>query len=107
MRRVSFKVAKAIKDAGYTQLFIDCAYYEDNKLYHVEDPYNNCRKIIAYAPTYLDVWLWLWNKGICIEIKDNHYYTLAKINNQRFHGDTPEESIIDAIEYLVDNNLIK
>lgn len=117
MKRVSFKVAKTLKESGYPQIFIDYAYYEDNKLHGTEDPYNNCHTIIAYAPTYLEVWLWLWQEK-CIKIDVTTYFdsvkgykSLATIlcykNTYSIERDTPEEAIIAAIEYLVDNDLIK
>ena len=112
LKRVSFKVAKAIKDNGYPQIFVDCAYYEDNNLHHTEDPYNNCRTIIAYAPTYLEVWLWLWKeKNIKFSVEPNDdlsecYTTDIGYLISEF-GDDPEEAIVSAIEYLVDNDLIK
>ena len=88
MKQVSYKVAKAIERAGWQWNEYD-------------------EGVMCTRPTYLDVWIWLWEKEICIEIKNNHYYTLAKVNNERFHADTPEEAIIAAIEYLVDNKLLK
>lgn len=113
MKRVSFEVAKAIKEAGYPQdkeSITNIGWYNLSGVYTNELPkfWEGDNRFVAVAPTYLDVWLWLWReKKICIEIKDNHYYTLAKVMNQRFHADSPEEAIISAIEYLVKNNLIK
>lgn len=121
-KRVSFKVAQAIEEAGYpqwdtesadnSQLAYDCVgelweirYFDQNP----QDYYS--------APTYLDVWLWLcrensakitlevW-RGITISgwgssIEGESFY-------KEFHGFAdPEEAIIAAIEYLVDNGLIK
>lgn len=68
---------------------------------------------------YLDVWLWLWReKKIHIENDDNQYkiydatewedsfgYHLIELSDNLFK-DT-EEAIISAIEYLVENDLIK
>lgn len=115
MKRVSLKVAKSLKEAGYPQIFIDYAYYEDNKLHHTEDPYNNCRKIIAYAPTYLDAWLWLWRekkiylntntqrKGIvCVYWDDT---IIHEVKDMKLTD--PEEAIASAIENMVDNDLVK
>lgn len=112
LKRVTFKVANAIKEAGYPQDYNNAIYSEDGHI-HVNITYEyrlyvKEHKLGYDAPSVLEVWLWLWqNKGICIEIKDNCYYVLAKVKNQRFHGDNPEDAIIAAIEYLVDNNLIK
>lgn len=107
MKRVSFNVAKAIKEAGFSQEGNAHSTYYDEQHKETFVPFECNRSRDYLAPTYMEVWLWLWNKGICIEIKDNHYYTLAKVNNQRFHGDDPEEVIIIAIEYLADNNFIE
>ena len=135
MKRVSFNVAKAIKILGFhdaTNHFYSDGYDDEDNPKHefvlcgasiptfVQD-WNDVNKHPEYdkthidywrnvwsAPTYLEVWLWLWReKGICIEIKDNLYHITAKVQNQRFHGEDPEEAIIAAIDYLVDNDLIK
>lgn len=111
MKRVSFKVAKAIKEAGYPQ---ERKYGNNNytrqgvggsPLY--EDGY--------VAPTYIDVWLWLWRKKkifltqcyksvgkIEIDILDDIVY----LGTLYTYSD-PEEAIEKAIEYLIENNLIK
>ena len=113
-KRVSFKVAKAIKEAGYpqwsvegadnTKLAYDCVgemweirYFDQNP----QDYYT--------APTYLDVWLWLWReKKITIDIVGGIEFRIHITDNFIGGcGDNPEEAIIKAIEYLVDNNLIK
>lgn len=112
MKRVSFKVAKALKEVGYPQRFIDCAYYEDNKLHHIEDPYKNCRTIIAYAPTYIEAWLWLWReKKIYITFCEHGGGAICSMSNGKsifnFSNEDPEESIIEAIRYLIDNDLLK
>lgn len=115
MKRVSFKVAKSIKEAGYPQIFNSKIYswYDNSEalfqpLSEVPLREYHEKKGICIAPTYLEVWLWLWcEKDICIEVKDNCYHTVAKVMNKRFYGDNPEEAIITAIEYLVDNDLIK
>lgn len=101
MKRVSFKVAKALKEAGYPQ---------DRTNSH----YTNCGELVYYgiagetgfdAPTYLEVWLWLWReKNISIDWKDGYIY----VNGEEIGCfNEPEEAIIAAIEYLVDNDLIK
>lgn len=116
MQQVSFKLAKTLKDVGYPQDIEFWKYLEDNTCWYDQDgmlekkgnmpEYIDVSKLI-FAPKIMEVWLWLWEKGICIEIKNNHYYTLAKVENQRFHGNTPEEAISAAIEYLCENNLLK
>lgn len=98
MKEVSFKVAKAIKEAGYPQVGyywyspqgVEC--YSESDLDEVG---------YVSAPTYIDVWLWLWReKGIPIQID----YAFCGIDCQI---NDPEEAIISAIEYLADNDLIK
>lgn len=82
MKRVSFKVAKAIKEAGYPQGdknsgLIDVYALEDHNDNFV--PYTRIGKLttnyhcqtfsmlrdipFVVAPTYLEVWLWLWRRG--------------------------------------------
>lgn len=100
-KRVSFNVAKAIKEAGYPQ--DEC---EELKMRGLPEHID--------IPTYFDVWLWLWRKkkiyiDICSEYgkidvsiwyEDNEYYYECDFTD-------PEEAIIEAIDYLVTNNLIK
>lgn len=150
MKRVSFKVAKAIKDAGYPQIDKDRGYvvsnnikwwkyddssYSDSATVNgvkiaenniigllVEDiPWQDrgygCKyytyETIA-APTYLEVWLWLWReKKYCIGVLFDDGNCAVEIwQNKSFMRDfeekfDPEEAIIATIEYLVENNLIK
>lgn len=106
-KRVSFKVAKAIKEAGYPQ---ECGLWwsQDGREFSYTEDYSK-----HYArPTYLDVWLWLWiEKGIKLSVEPNEdeaeCYTkdLGKLISK--FGNNPEEAIVEAIEYLVDNNLLK
>lgn len=100
-KRVSFKVAEAIKEAGYPQ---------DNEEMHYSY-FNDNEEIICRCPHYLDVWLWLWReKDIRINTRD--YFSGLAVSESSSSYDSvsytdPEEAIIAAIEYLVDNNLIK
>lgn len=72
------------------------------------------------APTYLEVWLWLWReKGIRFDIEDLWDAELSypergcASNTNQLGGictpevSDPEKAIISAIEYLVENNLLK
>ena len=126
-KRVSIEVAKAIKKAGYPQgntikcylTFDHNQFYKEGQIVENDDDgWSTLTKCLADIPTYLDVWRWLWRKkGIYIDI--THYYSSnevtiwdKKINKiksiERMGKDSdPEEFIIAAIEYLVDNNLIK
>lgn len=124
MRRVSFEVAKAIKEAGYPQGITQGQYakasYYDNELesYINEGEYIENFFILGIdAPTYLEVWLWLWReKGIKIDTTTRFdsikgWLVIALISTGRWthhvECSDPEEAIISAIEYLVSNNLIK
>lgn len=111
MKRISFKAAKALKEVGYPQnyAFNVSVYDKEGKEVAIGDtdiPLN-CDAILA--PTYLEVWLWLWReKHIAVEAD----YSFA--NDDWFDGgicgskfNDPEEAIVAAIEYMVDNNLIK
>lgn len=113
MKRVSFKVAKAIKDAGYPQgplPFYDISgdLWEDG----ISDNFH----FPCFAPTYVEVWMWLWKeKGVCIDIDasirggagasimlDDSSGVYKYIESK-----DPEEAIKEAIEYIAENNLIK
>lgn len=107
MKRVSFEVAKALKKAGFPQD------YENAK-----DTYTNLNGGIWVKPTYLDVWTWLWReKKIFIETSIHFdpvkgYYITAFIYSDDLSRymeakKDPEEAIIAAIEYLVQNKLLK
>lgn len=58
MKRVSLKVAKALKEAGYPQTDLSCWYDAFGTVFTVR-PRNESYYV---APTYLEVWLWLWRK---------------------------------------------
>lgn len=119
MKRVSFKVAKAIKEAGYPQGIENTAYYNEDGVLVKPFVFNGGNEI-ADAPTYIDVWLWLWENGISIRIEkddytfDDEYCTAwgkdAEILYQKYYDksvENPEKAISEAINYLVDNDLIK
>lgn len=141
MKKVSYKIAKAIKDAGYPQPDKNSGLTE---VYALEDhddnfvPYTRIGKLttnyhcqtfrmlrdipFVVAPTYLDVWLWLWQEKkikICVEHKvsvdgndrNTDVYILAPFyalpHSMIKLYNNPEDALIDAIEYLVENGLIK
>lgn len=135
MKRVSFEVAKAIKEAGYPQ---DKSEYNNGyaiskvtyKVYSSRDDtwYSNSAdtgRMLTFdddyyypedcgeycvAPYYMDVWLWLWReKRIEIEILNDGVGLTSQIRIQgrpQFFNNDPEEVIIAAIDYLVNNDLI-
>lgn len=107
-KRVSFKVAKAIKNAGYPQS-IYCPQYKENG--ELENGFTDLGEGYIYAPTYLDVWLWLWGeKKVAVPItcnKEERWSSYGLFSSIYEDYPCPEEAIIAAIEYLVDNNLLK
>lgn len=135
MERVSFKIAKAIKEAGYPQDMEQVSYgYSINSFGYFDDPYDydalynyhrthpgetinfdlmcrfeeGCEYCVA--PTYIEVWLWLWReKKIYFGIESESYpHTGTCLNDyEDIPYLDPEEAIIAAIEYIVENNLIK
>ena len=124
MKRVSFNVAKAIKQAGYPQEKKDgTALYPvkgefKGKLcgYNSDAPERD--KLSIVAPTYFEVWDWLWREKKCyiqpeLCFKSNNessFVCIDKINHialVKSSSQDPEEAIIAAIEYLAENNLLK
>lgn len=115
MKRISFKVAKAIKEAGYPQHSLNevasLAYDDDGEIWEMgyfdQNPYLEYYSIY----TYLDIWLWLWReKEIYIKIEKTYCVIWFDYKNElKFFAvkKSPEEAIIAAIEHLVDNDLIK
>lgn len=137
LKIVSFKVAKAIKEAGY-DVICDYGYCVTDGipcLVKTEEEWerhaiNNsdmqdflactCQQVEGKddctAPTYLEVWLWLCREKkikISAEIwhdKPNNWGSIIEGDTfyKELHGyNDPEEVIIAAIEYLIDNDLIK
>lgn len=119
-KRVSLEVAKAIKEAGYPQEQI----YDYEAIVITDFDYVGkylglMEEVCYLCPTYLEVWLWLWReKKICLEIEKLYahesYIQRGCVCGTEQCGEfytpevaDPEEAIINAIKYLVDNNLIK
>lgn len=121
-RFVTFKVAKALKEAGYWNpgTIIKCSYnnscYIDDGRFYKDGcvcPWDR----LYPAPTYIETWLWLWREKkneIDIQVLSRRggggrvrvfpdYFKLSKV----FELNDPEEAIAKAIDYLVENNLIK
>lgn len=102
MKKVSLEIAKVLKDAGYPLTYNEVEY---------EEPWGGINSYIDYnnpnLPTYIDVWLWLWReKKYPIDID---CYNAAHWSTDIVSGEftDPEEAIITAIDYLVENNMIK
>lgn len=126
MKRVSFKIAKVIKDSGYPQDNIpitEVGWYNIAGIYTKQLPtyWEGDNAFAAIAPTYLDVWLWLWREkkiaiGCPYENTYNYWFTNINAENDKSlilwkyssgERKDPEEAIEKAIEYLADNDLIK
>lgn len=106
MKKISFNVAKVIKKAGYPQDYTEFYYDYNRCVQRRTNCYVNCQCV---APTFLEVWLWLWReKKIAIEADyslQHGYWINGGICGESFED--PEDAIIAAINYLVDNDLIK
>ena len=112
MKRCSFKVARALKEAGYPQYGSCDEYY--NQEGHVVSKFCDINKLIYPAPTYLEVWIWLWKvkkiKLMPTPIFNEIYNDINKVGivapSCYIEANDPEEAIEKAVDYLVDNNLI-
>lgn len=112
---VSFEVAKALKEAGYPQVG-RYQYTYTGKLVDLVREGGVCYG--PMAPTYIDIWLWMWRKkGIQITpkkwLQPSCLGSIMESDNGLYHEiydldkKDPEEAIVKAIDYLVENNLIK
>lgn len=110
MKRVSLKVAKYIKEKGYPQR-IECGwFYKDGKLICVQTA-DVLITVDCIAPTSLEVWLWLWReKGIKLmptptfdEMGNETQNVAVVMPSHYLEAQDPEEAIVAAIEYMVDN----
>lgn len=117
MKRVSFNVAKTIKEAGYPQdkqSITDIGWYNMAGIYTNQLPtqWEGDNMFVAVAPTYLEVWIWLWKeKNVKFSVEPNDdlsecYTTDLGYLISEFGAD-PEEAIVSAIEYLVESKLLK
>lgn len=123
-KKVTLKIAKAIKEAGYPQRLTSSFGWYNGELQVNESCYDlplDLEQAECVAPTYLDVWLWLeTEKKIIIhpnstDINDSDikYATTTHLIESNtsistaFIYNNSEEAIVDAIAYLIDNNLIK
>lgn len=116
MRRVTFEVAKAIKEAGYPQGNNNAHYvdYEGDVCFH-DWAEAECAKWTNFfaAPYYFEVWEWLWGKDTWIITLGCSWTGKARArividgDDVDFSGCNPEEAIASAIDYLVEFNLIR
>ena len=116
MKRVSFNVAKAIKEAGYPQEKKDgTALYPvkgefKGKLCSYNSDVPERDKLSIVAPTYFEVWDWLWKKQIYLNIEKTYCVVWFDSKEElKFFSieNSPEEASVSAIEYLAENNLLK
>lgn len=116
MKLVSFEIAKAIKEVGFPQMYIkNHCYYYNEKLVIPDNIIEDFKVVDCIAaPTYLEVWLWLWrSKRMAIDAECMEKLDTNVAPNMWENGilsaryNDPEEAIIAAITYMVDKNLIK
>lgn len=131
MKRVTQDVAKVVYEAGFPMMFwqtVSRAQFEAGHLYKLSEdknyfsvcpseryPDDNDTLDVYYCPTYIEVWLWLWrDKKACIGILFDEGDCNVEIwqEGKDYVRDLenkfdPEEAIIAAIEYLVNNDLLK
>lgn len=127
MKQVTFKVATALKDAGYPQdlsTYQKCywSHCDDIRLFNYDEV--DCLdywQLCCVAPTYLEIWLWLEKEKKIIIHPDSsftengelkyatitHFIKNSSSIGQDYVYNSSEEAIIAAIEHLVDNDLIK
>lgn len=104
MKRVSFEAAKSLKEAGYPQYGYCDSYYDFDG--HLVSKFCNIKKLVYPAPYVMEAWLWLWReKRISVDIDCYNGFWSSDVNGTDCND--PEEAIIAAIEYLVEQNLIK
>lgn len=105
MKRVSFEVAKAIKEAGYPQDYKSGGFTIEG--YKVNPKLRSDEKVEYSRPTYFEVWLWLWREKNIRILFDDDYVEIPGYHYCEFQKDytDPEKAIIAAIEYVVKNNL--
>lgn len=130
-KRVSFEAAKALKEAGYPQgltmyryvaRIIDVmhrtkiTHYVPGQLvegtlsiFDIKHPHFGGIPLneLIDAPTYLDVWLWLWREkqfSIGIDCYNGSSWSSDVISTD---CTDPEEAIEAAIKYLAKNKLLK
>lgn len=109
MKRISLKVARALKEAGYKFIPAPSSFFtnETNSWFNNED-----RELYS-LPTYLEAWLWLWREKKISILLNNGAVVLIQNTDLMWHivyqnnYSDPEDAIANAIEYLVDNDLIK
>lgn len=140
-KRVGFEIARYLKDKGFDEIceWGYCVHDGQIDLVKTEEEWErvltNNSEMHAYleatdqaeegkddciAPSYMDVWLWLWReKNIRFDVEDLWDANLSypergcACNTNQLGGictpevSDPEEAIISAIEYLCKNNLIK
>lgn len=130
MKEVPFNIACALKKAGYPQSMTRGIFYNKEGEPLLVTNVNDRLEYDTYAPSYFDVWLWLW--------RTHKFRIMLSASNQRWdevHGivtgvsgevcktfyrgipaydatdhfanyKDPEEAIVGAVNYLFNNDLI-
>ena len=115
MKHVSYKVAKAIKEAGFPQDVTPYQYvtkdYSTFKEGEVIDSFFQCAAgdNVIDMPSVLEAWLWLWREKQII-IKVTGCCCFIEINGVLKSGipdKEPEEMIAKNIEWLVQKGWIR
>lgn len=123
---ITFEIAKALKDAGYPQKNTEFRYVLTNSTFDhlwfkegelIDKTQKMSINNLADAPTYIDVWLWLWReKKIYIDInciQCSEYNSEVSIYHEYGQYDyegkftDPVDALIAGINYIVSNQLIK
>lgn len=102
MKRVSFSVAKSLKEAGYKFTPAPNSFFtnETNSWYCKEDGE------LYSLPYAIEVWIWLWREkkyAVTLECIDNKDWATGQIG----FFDDPEDAIIAEIQHIVDCKLLK
>ena len=123
MKKVSFKIANALKEAGYPQGNTELCYLtadlgqctKGQVVNNIDGMWTILTKDLVDIPTYLEVWLWLWReKQMTIDIIALSHGSCGAFGwqfgeriNSKVKFNDPEDAIISAIDDIVENNLIK
>lgn len=117
MKRVSFDVAKWLKDIGYPQSTGEGDVYFDKEgeiwFYNSELHDTIQEPVFCSCPYYLEAWRWLWTEkrifiepwsscGLCyVDFLGDHGVELV------YSGTDPEEAIVAAIDVIARMNNIE
>lgn len=108
MKIVSFKVAQELKENGYSQNHFG-AWYDGKGDLHPNHYSTAPNPSWCFAPTVFEAFIWLWKeRDLCITFDEYRFFIDGE--SPRFPRSTPyespEDAVEDALEYLVDENLM-